>query len=83
MSRLAAKFDLNKGRYNRQKVKLNSRFRGLLGFKFQFKGRFTRKLIAASHTYSIGHMPLTTLNTDIDYAFRTVAIKNSAVGLKV
>jgi ribosomal protein S3 len=83
MSRLSDKFNLNKGKYNRQKIKLQSRFKGLLGFKFQFKGRFTRKLIAASYKYSIGRMPLTTLNADIDYAFKTVAIKNSAVGVKV
>ena len=28
-------------------------------------------------------MPLNTLNAHIDYAFRTVAIKNSAIGVKV
>jgi hypothetical protein len=56
---------------------------GLLGFKFHLKGRFTRKQIAASHIFRRGPMPLSTLSINLDYSFSTVAIKNSAVGIKV
>lgn len=56
---------------------------GLLGFKFHLKGRFTRKQIAASHIFRKGPLPLSTVNASIDYAFNTVPLKNSAVGIKV
>lgn len=56
---------------------------GLLGFKFHLKGRFTRKQIAASHIFRKGPLPLSTVTASIDYAFNTVPLKNSAVGIKV
>jgi small subunit ribosomal protein S3 len=62
---------------------LQSKYNGLLGFKIQFRGRFTRKQIAACYKYVNGKMPLTSIDANIDYAFRSVAIKNSAVGVKV
>lgn len=56
---------------------------GLLGFKFHLKGRFTRKQIAASHIFRKGALPLSTVTASIDYAFNTVPLKNSAVGIKI
>lgn len=56
---------------------------GLLGFKFHLKGRFTRKQIAASHVFRKGSIPLSSITANIDYAFATISLKNSAVGIKV
>ena len=55
----------------------------LIGYKIQLKGRFTRKQIAAKHVFKGGNVPLNTLNSNIDYGFATVPIKNSAIGVKV
>lgn len=55
----------------------------LFGFRFQFKGRFSRKQRASSIVYNIGKVPLTTLTANIDYSFCTIPLKNSAVSVKV
>ena len=70
---------------NKKNARVQERIRnyGLIGFKFHLKGRFTRKQIAASHVFRRGPLPLSTLNINLDYSFSTVAIKNSAVGIKV
>lgn len=76
------KLDLFK--INKQQLRANKpELMGLRGFKFQFRGRFTRKQIAASYCFVEGSVPLNTLRADIDYAFSTVAIKNSAIGIKI
>jgi len=83
------KFNLNQYfnilKINRKKFRISERKQkvGLLGFKFHLKGRFTRKQIAASHVFRRGPLPLSTMKANIDYAFSTVALKNSAVGIKV
>lgn len=56
---------------------------GLLGFKFHLKGRFTRKQIAASYVFRKGRLPLSTINSQIDYSFHSIPLKNSVVGIKV
>lgn len=83
MGRYHGKFKISKGSIMRSRVRAQSYIRGLLGFKIQLKGRFSRKQIAAKSIKDYGKMPLNTLNAHIDYAFRTVAIKNSAIGVKV
>ena len=55
----------------------------LMGYKIAFRGRFTRKQRASSLWFHKGKVPLNTLNIDIDYAFVTVPLKNSAVGIKL
>lgn len=72
-------FNINKEALRSNKPELT----GLRGFKFQFRGRFTRKQIAAAYCFVEGSVPLNTLKANIDYAFTTVAIKNSAIGVKV
>lgn len=57
--------------------------RGLLGFKIQCKGRFTRRQIAAKHVFVHGSVPLSTLSANIDYGFATKPILNSSIGVKV
>ena len=56
---------------------------GLLGFKIQCKGRFSRKQIASKHVFTQGSVPLSTISANIDYGFASKAILNSSVGVKV
>lgn len=56
---------------------------GLKGFKIQLKGRFSRKQIASNLTFVEGSVPLNTLSSNIDYAFATIPLKNSAISVKV
>jgi len=55
----------------------------LFGFKFHFRGRFSRKQRAGSFIITKGNMPLTTLSANIDYGFVTVPLLNSIVSIKV
>lgn len=55
----------------------------IYGFKFHFRGRFSRKQRAGSYVYERGNMPLTTLSANIDYGFITVPLFNSIVSVKV
>jgi ribosomal protein S3 len=55
----------------------------LLGFKFHFVGRFSRKQRAASIWFKEGFMPLNTLKCDIDYGCYNLPLKNSAINVKV
>ena len=55
----------------------------LMGFKFAFRGRFSRKQRASFIWIHEGKVPLNTLNLFIDYSFLTISLKNSAVGIKI
>lgn len=55
----------------------------IFGFKFHFRGRFSRKQRAGSMSVNCGNMPLTTLSSFIDYGFVTVPLVNSIVSIKV
>lgn len=55
----------------------------IMGFKFVFKGRFSRKQRASKITLLIGKVPLNTLKYKIDYSFVTIPLKNSAISLKL
>ena len=77
------KYGISKGAIRRSKVKTQIPHRVLIGYKIQLRGRFTRKQIAAKHIFKGGHVPLNTLNSNIDYGFATVPIKNSAIGVKI
>lgn len=55
----------------------------LYGFKFHFRGRFSRKQRAGSFVIERGNMPLTTLSSNIDYGFVTMPLTNSLVSVKV
>lgn len=55
----------------------------LFGFKFHFRGRFSRKQRAGSYIIERGNMPLTTLSVTVDYGFITVPLVNSIVSIKV
>lgn len=58
-------------------------FLGLKGFKFQLRGRFTRKQIAAKFNFVVGSIPLSSMKANIDYSFATIPVRNSAIGIKV
>lgn len=55
----------------------------IFGFKFHFRGRFSRRQRAGSFVYYCGNVPLTTLSADIDYGFVTVPLDNSLVSVRV
>jgi hypothetical protein len=55
----------------------------LFGFKFHFRGRFSRKQRAGSFLVIKGNMPLTTLSANIDYGFITMPLLNSIISIKV
>jgi hypothetical protein len=55
----------------------------LMGFKFAFRGRFSRKQRASFIWIHEGKVPLNTLNLFIDYSFLTITLKNSAISIKI
>jgi len=55
----------------------------LMGFKFAFRGRFSRKQRASFIWIHEGKVPLNTLNLFIDYSFLTITLKNSIVSIKI
>lgn len=54
-----------------------------LGYKFQFRGRFSRRQRASSAVYRKGIVPLNTLSAPIDYGYSTVPLFNSLASIKV
>lgn len=59
-------------------------FKGTIyGFKFHFRGRFSRKQRAGSFIFTRGNVPLTTVAANIDYGFATVPLDNSLVSVRV
>jgi len=76
-------FKINKKKFyikNKELYKSNS---FILGFKMSFKGRFTRKQRASSIWFHQGFVPLNTIKGNIDFAFFTVPLKNSAISIKL
>lgn len=57
--------------------------RFLVGFKLVLKGRFSRKQRASKISLIIGKVPLNSLKFNIEYAFATIPLKNSAISLKL
>lgn len=56
---------------------------GLRGYRIRLHGRFSRKQIAAAYHFQEGAMPLSSMDSKVDYGFATIALRNSAVGIKV
>lgn len=75
-------FFINKRKFRALKRNRNKKGR-LLGYKLQFKGRFTRKQIAANHVYRQGTVSLNSIMANVDYGFATIPLINSSVGIKV
>jgi ribosomal protein S3 len=68
----------------RSRISPKEPLKGLLyGFKFHFRGRFSRKQRAGSFVFERGNMPLNTISANIDYGFLTVPLFNSLVSIKV
>lgn len=55
----------------------------LIGYKMYLSGRFKRKQRAAYFWFSKGKVPLNTLKACIDYSYYTIALKNSAICVKI
>ena len=71
-------------KYNMVKKRSIKQIRGgLLGFKMQCSGRFTRRQRAKSIWFSYGPVPLNTISEKIDYSFFSIPIINSKITIKV
>ena len=55
----------------------------LNGYKFQFKGRFTRKQKAANLWFSQGAAPLSAMSENVDFSFFTIILDYGACTVKV
>ena len=55
----------------------------ILGFKFHFCGRFSRRQRASSVWVVSGELPLSSMGTFIDYSFSEVVLTNSMCSIKV
>ena len=55
----------------------------LLGYKLAFKGRFSRKQRVSNIWLMHGKVALNTLSIKLDYSFFTIALKNSAISIKI
>lgn len=55
----------------------------LIGYKMYLMGRFTRKQRAGHLWFSRGKVPLTSIMSFVDYAFHSLALKNSTITVKV
>lgn len=56
---------------------------GVLGFKFEFSGRFSREEIATCEVFSFGAVPLNTQKIFIDYNFFGAILKDGFCGIKI
>lgn len=77
--KLDSQFPVNRRKHRRFAVPAL----GLNGFRIRLHGRFTRKQIAASYHFQEGALPLSSLDSTMDYGFATVPLRNSAIGIKV
>jgi len=66
--------------YKFKNLSLNNK---ILGFKIHISGRLSRKDRASNIWYVIGSVPANKFSANIDYAFYTVPLINSAVRVKV
>jgi ribosomal protein S3 len=66
------------------KNRINKWYRGgLLGFKMQCSGRFSRRQRASSIWFLYGSVPLSTINEKIDFASYSIPILNSKITIKI
>jgi len=71
-------------RFKFEKTKLlDSENAILYGYKFHFKGRFTRKQKAASVWFTRGALPVSSMNVKVEYSFFTVFLRYSACTVKI
>jgi hypothetical protein len=75
---------------NKQKIRTairtkidNLKSEGIIGFKFQIKGRFSRRQKVSHVFFKHGLMPLNTITAHIEYAYYVIPIENSATIVKV
>jgi ribosomal protein S3 len=76
-------FNLNKLKLRKKIVLRDDNKFGLSGFKIQFVGRFSRKQRASSIFVQHGCMPLNTLCANINFGSDTIALRNSAITVKI
>lgn len=76
ISRKVSKLGVKDSRLTRLRHKI-------LGFKFNFLGRFSRKQRSASFCVQRGIVPLNTFAAKIEYGFYTIPLLNSAINVKV
>eukprot|EP01123_Difflugia_compressa_P009333 TRINITY_DN3069_c0_g1_i1.p1 TRINITY_DN3069_c0_g1~~TRINITY_DN3069_c0_g1_i1.p1 ORF type:complete len:398 (+),score=-30.11 TRINITY_DN3069_c0_g1_i1:144-1337(+) len=74
---------ISKARANSSLRKLLERSRNLVGFKFQFLGRFTRRQRSTKMTFQYGYVPTNSISVKLDFANFVIPLVNSAVNVKV
>jgi hypothetical protein len=56
---------------------------GLLGFRVEFRGRYSKRQRSSFATMHRGRIPLSTLRTQIEYAYEQAVLKYGTCGIKV
>ena len=69
--------------YKINKTKVHKKSLSMLGFKFHFVGRFSRRQRASSIWFMQGKVPLNTLEAKIEYGYYTIPLFNSAIRVKI
>jgi len=59
------------------------RRKNILGFKFSFSGRFSRKEMATYEWFANGPVPLSTFNSNLEYISFPVRLKDGICGIKI
>jgi len=67
----------------KSRIKEGNRSAQFKGFKVHCLGRFSRRQRASSYWFSKGKVPLNSLDTNIDYGYFTIPLRNSAICVKV
>lgn len=67
----------------RERITKKSRSTNLIGYKMYLMGRFTRKQRAGHLWFSKGKVPITAIKLIIDYAYYSLALKNSTITVKI
>jgi len=67
----------------RERVSKKTKGSNLMGYKMYLMGRFTRKQRAGHLWFSRGKVPLTAIMSFVDYAFHSLALKNSTITVRI
>lgn len=67
----------------KSRIKKTTKGTNLMGYKMYLMGRFTRKQRAGHLWFSKGRTPLTSVMSFVDFAYHSLALKNSTITVKI
>lgn len=67
----------------KSRIKKSTKGTNLMGYKMYLMGRFTRKQRAGHLWFSKGKTPLTSIMSFVDFAYHSLALKNSTITVKI